>query len=166
MNIRIINEMDIEAFFLLCKKIESESQFALLEPFEKAKSLEEQCKLVNSIINHKNRTIFVVEMDDQLVGYLGVLAGDYPLNSHCAKVTLGILKGYAGKGIGRALFERLEKWSEDHGVHRLELNVSSQNELAINLFILMGFQYEGARHDSLKTNNGYINEFTMAKLLG
>ncbi|PKN82904.1 MAG: GNAT family N-acetyltransferase [Chloroflexi bacterium HGW-Chloroflexi-4] len=166
MKIRNISENDIDEFYLLCKKIDQESQFALLEPFEKAKSLEEQKEIVRSITRQKNKAIFIVEMDEQLVGYLGVFAGEYPLNYHCAKVTIGILHAYAGKGIGKQLFEILDKWSKEHFIHRLELSVSSHNELAINLFILMGFQYEGAKHDSLKTHNGFINEFTMAKLLG
>jgi len=166
MKIRNISENDIEEFYLLCKKIDQEAQFALLEPFEKAKSLDEQKEIVSSITRQNSKAIFIVEMDEQLVGYLGVFAGEYPLNNHCAKVTMGILQAYAGRGIGKQLFEILDKWADENNIHRLELNVASHNELAINLFILMGFQYEGARHDSLKTLSGFLNEFTMAKLIG
>jgi RimJ/RimL family protein N-acetyltransferase len=109
--------------------------------------------------------IFVVEHENQLVGFLGALGGNYRRNHHCVHIVIGIRQNFAGQGIGKQLFETLEKWAVDHELHRLELTVMSHNERAIRLYQKMGFKVEGIKQDSLFVNGQYVDEYYMARIL-
>lgn len=53
---------------------------------------------------------------------------------------LGILPGYRGKGFGRRLLDRFIEEGSALGFHRFRLDVSAQNDRAIELYRLTGFQ--------------------------
>jgi RimJ/RimL family protein N-acetyltransferase len=165
MNIRAIRESDSEQFLLLCKVLDEETQFMLLEPSERTTTIEEQTHRIRSILSQDNQIIFVVEHKDKLVGFLGAFGGSYHRNQHCAHIVIGIRQDFVGQGIGRQLFEAIEKWAVDHKLHRLELTVMSQNEPAIGLYQKMGFKTEGVKQDSLLVNGRYVDEYYMAKIL-
>ena len=132
MNIRAIRENDSEQFLLLGKTLEEETQFMMLEPGERTMTVAEQTQRIRSVLSQNNQIIFVVEHENQLVGFLGALGGIYRRNHHCVHIVIGIRQNYAGQGIGKQLFEALEKWAVDHQLHRLELTVMSHNERAIH----------------------------------
>jgi RimJ/RimL family protein N-acetyltransferase len=165
MNIRAIRESDSEQFLLLGKLLDEETQFMMLEPGERTMTIEEQTQRIRNILSQDNQMIFVVEHENQLVGFLGALGGSYRRNHHCAHIVIGIRENFAGQGIGKQLFETLEKWAMDHKLHRLELTVMSHNERAIWLYQKMGFKTEGIKQDSLWVNDKYVDEYYMAKIL-
>jgi RimJ/RimL family protein N-acetyltransferase len=165
MSIRAIRESDGEQFLLLCKRLDEETQFMMLEPSERTTTIEEQTHRIRSVLSQDNQMIFVVEHEDQLVGFLGAFGGTYHRNQHCAQIVIGIRRDFTDQGIGRRLFEALEKWAIDHKLHRLELTVMSHNERAIRLYQKMGFKSEGIKQDSLLVNGKYVDEYYMAKIL-
>ncbi len=123
MIIRTVREDDAEQFLNLCKQLDSETQFMLLEPGERKTTLEEQRTQINAILKHDNQTIFVAEQDNQLVGYLAASGGAFKRNRHSADLVTGILQTFTGQGIGTQLFQRLEEWAQQKHLHRLELTV-------------------------------------------
>ena len=165
MNIRAIRESDSEQFLLLSKSLDEETQFMMLEPGERTMSIEEQTQRIKNVLSQDNQMIFVAEHENQLVGFLGAYGGNYRRNHHCAYIVIGIRQNFTGQGIGKGLFERLEKWAIDHNLHRLELTVMSHNERAISLYQKMGYQTEGIKRDSLWVNGKYVDEYYMAKIL-
>ncbi len=165
MDIRAIRESDGEQFLLLGKALDKETQFMMLEPAERTTTIAEQTQQIRKLLAQDNQMIFVVEHEDQLVGFLGALGGNYRRNHDCVHVVIGIRQEFAGRGIGRALFEVLEKWAADHKLHRLELTVMSHNERAIHLYQKMGFSIEGTKKDSLLVDGRYVDEYYMARIL-
>ena len=166
MNIRAIRESDSEQFLLLGKVLDEETQFMMLEPGERMMTLEEQAQRIRNVLSHDNQIIFVVEHDNQLIGFLGAYGGNYRRSRHCVYIVIGIMQKFAGQGMGKQLFEALEKWALEHKLHRLELTVMSHNERAIRLYQKMGYQTEGIKQDSLWVNGKYVDEYYMAKILG
>ncbi|HLO14418.1 MAG TPA: GNAT family N-acetyltransferase [Anaerolineales bacterium] len=164
MNIRAIRESDSEQFLLLGKLLDEETQFMMLEPGERTMTIEEQTQRIKSVLSRDNQMIFVVEHENQLVGFLGAFGGNFRRNHHCAYIVIDIRQIFAGQGIGRQLFAVLEKWAIDHKLHRLELTVMSHNERAIRLYQKMGFKTEGIKQDSLLVNDKYVDEYYMAKI--
>jgi len=148
MNIRVIRESDSEQFLLLGKSLDEETQFMMLEPGERTLTIEEQAQRIKSILSQDNQIIFVVEHENRLVGFLGAYGGSFHRNRHCAYIVIGIMQDYGGQGIGKQLFETLEKWAIDHELHRLELTVMRHNERAIHLYQKMGYKLEGVKQDS------------------
>lgn len=165
MNIRTIRESDNEQFLHLGKLLDEETQFMLLEPGERTMSVEEQTRRIRNVLSHDNQMIFVAEHDRQLVGFLGAYGGNFRRNHHCVYIVIGIRQNFTDQGIGRQLFNTLEKWALNHKVHRLELTVMSHNERAIHLYQKMGYRIEGTKQDSLWINNRYVDEYHMAKIL-
>jgi RimJ/RimL family protein N-acetyltransferase len=64
------------------------------------------------------------------------------------------------------MLSKLEQWAEGIGIRRLELTVMTHNERAVGLYKKIGFEVEGLRKDSLYVDGRYVDEYSMAKLLG
>src|SRR5690242_1275117 len=134
MIIRTIRKSDAEQFLSLCKQLDSETQFMLLEPDERKTMLEEQQAQIDILLSQVNQTIFVAEQDNRLIGYLAATGGIFRRNRHSVYLVIGILQAFTGQGIGTHLFQRLEEWAQQHHIHRLELTVMSHNTTGIALY--------------------------------
>ena len=165
MIIRTIREDDAEQFLNLCKQLDTETQFMLLEPGERTTTLEEQRTLINKILRQENQIIFVAEQDNQLVGYIEASGETLHRNKHSLYLVIGILQAFSGQGIGTQLFQRLEEWAQQHHIHRLELTVMTHNIRGIALYKKQGFVIEGTKRHSLRINGQYIDEYYMSRLL-
>ena len=165
MIIRTILLNDAEQFLNLCKRLDEETQFMLLEPGERTTTVEEQRDQIEHLLSRHNQTIFVAEHDGQLVGYLGAFGGDFRRNKHSVYIVIGILQAFTGQGIGTQLFIALEKWARQKPLHRLELTAMTHNQAGIALYRKRGFEIEGTKKHSLLVNGQYVDEYYMAKLL-
>lgn len=166
MNIRVIKESDSEQFLLLCKALDQETKFMMLEPGERTTTIEEQRQKINDVLSRSNQIIFVADHENHLIGYLGAYGGTFRRNRHSAYIVIGILQAYTGQGIGKQLFKTLEEWATNQYIHRLELTVMAHNKRAISLYQKMGFKIEGIKQDSLWINGKYIDECYMGKIIG
>ena len=163
--IREIRESDAGSFLALCRQLDEESRFMLLEPGERKTTLEEQEKRIREILSHDNQTIFVAEEQGSLLGYLAAIGGSYARNRHEVYIVVGILEAFTSRGIGTALFEALDVWAREHKIHRLELTVMVHNARGVGLYKKMGFQIEGIKKDSLLVDGVYVDEYYMGKIL-
>jgi RimJ/RimL family protein N-acetyltransferase len=165
MNIREITKDDASNFVNLMKQVEKESDFMLFESDERKITLEQQLNRIETMQQEENSTIFIAENVDKLAGYLVVIGGFANRNKHSAYLVIGVLKQFSGKGTGTKLFEKLQEWTAQHKILRLELTVMIHNEWAIYLYKKAGFEIEGTKRNSLYVNGKYIDEYYMAKLL-
>jgi RimJ/RimL family protein N-acetyltransferase len=165
MIIRTIRENDAEQFLNLCKQLDAETQFMMLEPDERKTTLEEQRTQIEILLRQENQTIFVAEQVNQLVGYLAASGGKFIRNRHSAHIVIGILQAFTGQGIGTQLFQSLEEWAQQQRLHRLELTVMKHNIAGVALYHKQGFAIEGTKRHSLHINGKYVDEYYMAKLL-
>ena len=166
MFIRTIRPDDAEQFLRLRMQLDEETQFMMLEPGERNISLEEQLYQIEQVLSKENQVIFVAEQDDQLIGYLGAIGGDFKRNKHSAEIVIGILQAYTGQGLGSQLFIAMEAWARQKQLHRLELTVMTHNRAGVALYRKRGFEIEGTKRHALVVNGKYVDEFYMAKLLG
>ncbi len=165
LTIREITEDDAGPFLEMCRALDEETKFMLLEPGERTLSVEEQRERIQSLADRENSTILVAEMDGQLVGYIYADGGRYRRNQHCAHIVIGVRAAYAGQGIGARLFEELIDWAGKHGLTRLELTVMTHNVRGVRLYQKMGFEIEGLRRRSLFVDGEYVDEYAMSRLI-
>jgi len=165
MSIRKIRTGDAEGFLLLRQQLEVETNFLLLEPGERNTTVKEVIAQIQAANGQGNQMIWVVEDEGNLIGYLAVSGGKFHRNRHCAYITIGLKQAFTGQGIGTRLFNSLESWAKQEGIHRLELTVMMLNAAAIGLYKKMGFSIEGVKNDSLLIDGHYVNEYMMAKLV-
>jgi RimJ/RimL family protein N-acetyltransferase len=165
MIIRTIRESDAEQFLNLCNKLDTETQFMMLEPGERTTTAEEQRTQIEEILKQENQMIFVAENGDQLVGYLAAVGGKFKRNRQSVYIIIGIVQAFTGQGIGTKLFRTMEKWAHQQHIHRLELTVMSHNNAGLALYKKQGFEIEGTKRHSLLINGQFVDEYYMAKLL-
>uniref|UniRef100_UPI0020C16C5C GNAT family N-acetyltransferase n=1 Tax=Lysinibacillus sp. D3C2_S12 TaxID=2941226 RepID=UPI0020C16C5C len=77
---------------------------------------------------------------------------------HFASIRLAVKEEHQQKGIGSALMQAVENWSQQRDISRLELTVMEHNNVALHLFKKLGFQQEGIRQYAIKLNNTFVNE--------
>jgi RimJ/RimL family protein N-acetyltransferase len=162
--VRTIEERDAEPFLALSTRLDEETDFRLLEAGERRTTVEEQREKIKRLRSTENQTILVAEVDRRLVGYIAGIGGKYRRNRHSATVVVAVLQAFSGRGVGTKLFEALETWAVEQGIHRLELTVMVHNERAIGLYEKLGFQREGRKRDVLRVSGEYVDEVLMAKL--
>ena len=163
--IREIRESDAETFLSLCKQLDHENKFMMLEPGERNTTIEEQKQRITDVLSSDNGIIFVAEEAGMLVGYLSAIGGHFARNRHEAYIVIGILERFTGQGLGTAFFKNLEDWAKEHGLHRLELSVMVHNQRGVGLYQKMGFEIEGIKRDSLLVDGSYVDEYYMSKLI-
>lgn len=165
MKIREINVEDAENFINLIKEVEANSEFMLMGAGERKTTPEQQRKQLEIIEQQSNSTIFIAENEGKLVGYLIAMGGTVKKTKHSAYLVIGILEDYRGKGIGSALFRKLEEWAKKHCISRLELTTVTLNEAGVALYKKSGFEIEGTKRNSLIINGKPFDEYYMSKLI-
>jgi RimJ/RimL family protein N-acetyltransferase len=104
----------------------------------------------------------VVVEDGEPVGFV-ILGGLLDPNG-CIEIGRVVI-GTPGRGLGRRAFELvLGRAFDDHGAHRVWLDVKADNARARHLYATLGFEEEGTMRDALRTADGYEALVLMAKL--
>ena len=165
MVIREITVDDAAAFLALRRKLDEETKFMMYEPGERKTTVDQQRNELEQLLLERTSLIVVCEMDNRLVGALTARRMNLNRVNHSAYVVVGVLQDHAGRGIGKKLFQALEDWSRDQGIHRLELTVMCHNLAAVALYTKMGFEVEGTKKHAMRVDDQYVDEYYMAKLL-
>lgn len=162
MKIREAKPDDSKKFLICLNQLDSETNFMLYEPGERSKNERDLKKKIEE--TNKHSLLLLVEDEKKIVGFLSADRGHVNRIKHSAYIVIGVLREFAGKGIGQRLFERLDKWVIENEIKRLELTVMINNELAIKLYKKMGFKIEGTKEKSCLVNGEFVDEYYMAKL--
>lgn len=166
MIVREIEVSDAERLSHLMQQVESSSKYMLWEAGEREVKNERQKKMIKSMKDSNNSTIFVAESENnEMVGYLFAIGGNAKRKKHSAYIVVGISENYRGQGVGTRLFKELDKWATQHDIHRLELTVVTRNQAGLSLYKKMGFDVEGTKRHSLFINDEFVDEYYMSKLI-
>ena len=157
----------VEGLWEFLNTLDAETDCMMYEPGERAErtslaALREEIQ--NHVIDGDDYLCIAVETG-KIVGFLQAERGKFNRVRHTAYVVVGILAEHRGKGIGTALFARLEQWAQENRVARLELTVECPNAAAKRLYEKCGFVVEGIRKKSMVVDGRYVDEYAMAKLL-
>ena len=163
MIIRKAISSDAKEYLSFLHKLDSQTSFMLFEPGERKSSEEEIKRRIEDSM--KNSLLLVAQNEGKIVGFLSAGRGTVNRIKHSAYVVTGILEDYRGKGIGRKLFEELDKWAVENELIRLELTVMVPNEGAVALYKKMGYKIEGIKEKSCLVDGAFIDEYYMAKIV-
>ena len=146
-------------------KSAEESGFMLFNPGERQLTAEIFAKRIENMNADEKSGIFIACEEERVLGYM-IVQNDTPEKIvHRGYIVIGVHSDYRGKGVGKALFSFVLDWAKTVGLHRLELTVIKNNEVAVNLYKKMGFEIEGIKKDSLYIDKVYVDEYYMAKLI-
>jgi len=111
-----------------------------------------------------NHYRLVAEVGGQVVGSLGLAAGQRR-KAHLGQIGMMVHDDYQGRGVGTALLaaaiELAERWL---GVHRIELEVHTDNEPALRLYHKFGFEIEGTKRRYALRDGEWVDAHVMARL--
>jgi len=163
MIIRKVLLEDAEKYLQMLKTLDEQTNFMMFEPGERKTTLEEQKNIIKNN-NENGNPMFLMEVEGEIVGFLEGVRDKYNRVNHSLYIALGILKNYRGKGRGRALMSKIDEWSQNNDIKRVELTVICSNEKAVNLYKYVGFKIEGIKESSLKIRDKFVDEYYMAKI--
>ncbi|MFC4713528.1 GNAT family N-acetyltransferase [Planococcus dechangensis] len=162
--IRKAESRDAEQIVQVIKNAE-DSGYMMFNPGERQISAESFVKFIDVLNANEKSGVFIACEEHQVLGYLIVQHETPQRISHRAYIVAGVYSDSRGKGVGKALFSHMISWAKSVQLHRLELTVIAENTSAVALYQNMGFEIEGVKRDSLLVNDGYVDEYYMAKLL-
>ncbi|MFC7044992.1 GNAT family N-acetyltransferase [Halobacteriaceae archaeon GCM10025711] len=110
----------------------------------------------------ESRMFFVACVGDEVVGWVHINAPEQEKLSHTAELTVGVLEGYRGHGIGSHLLQRGLEWAATNGYEKIYNSVPATNEDAIGFLEGHGWEVEAVRENHYKLDGEYVDEVMMA----
>jgi putative acetyltransferase len=106
--------------------------------------------------------------DDEVVGSLGFQTyTNKPRRRHVGTIGMAVRDDWQNRGVGSALLQAAidlaDRWLN---LHRLELEVYTDNAAAIHLYEKFGFLIEGKLIDHAFRDGVYVDSYFMARLRG
>jgi L-amino acid N-acyltransferase YncA len=130
-----------------------------------AESVADEVDHEEALLRHnelESRMFFVATVDDDVVGWVHLHAPELEKLSHTAELTVGVLDGYRGHGIGSHLLARGLEWAGTNGYEKVYQSVPSTNEDAIAFLETHDWETEAIRENHYKLNGHYVDEVMMA----
>jgi phosphinothricin acetyltransferase len=82
-----------------------------------------------------------------------------------ADISVYVERGWRGKGVGRALLEKLTELGRTHGYHKLVLSAFPGNARGTALYARSGFRTVGIYHEQGQLDGKWVDTIVMEKLL-
>ncbi|RQG90936.1 GNAT family N-acetyltransferase [Natrarchaeobius chitinivorans] len=130
-----------------------------------AESIADEIDHEDVLLRHndlESRMFFVATVDGDVVGWAHLHVPKLEKLSHTAELTVGVLEGYRGMGIGTELLDRALEWARSNGQEKVYQTVPSSNEEAISFFEDRDWTIEAIREDHYKLGEAYLDEVMMA----
>ncbi len=107
----------------------------------------------------------LAEINDEVVGQIGLIVCSSPRRKHVANIGMAVSESYQGQGVGSKLLnEALNLANNWLAVHRVELEVYTDNKAAITLYKKHGFEIEGTAKAYAFRDGQYVDSHLMAKV--
>ena len=108
---------------------------------------------------------FVALDGERVVGWCDIAPLPRALLAHSGVLGMGILEGYRGRGIGKALMRATLDTAKAAGLTRIELTVREHNVQALRLYEKMGFVSEGVKRRGVRIDGKYEDLICMGYLI-
>lgn len=153
---------EVPAYMALRHEIERESKHVVGNGGRRESLL---LTLARMFVNRHHIYTFVARDGEALVGYLTLIFARLSKMKGNGYLGLSVKASHRNRGIGTMLMETAEAHARGRGARRLELEVFSKNQKAIELYKRLGYLEEGRKRGAVETEDGLDDMVFMAKLL-
>jgi RimJ/RimL family protein N-acetyltransferase len=101
----------------------------------------------------------------RILGLLSGGFGDHRMRGEC-NGGINVLRDGRGRGIGRALAERFERWAVENGARRLTCSVSTANSSGLRFAERLGYQREVMSLAAVVIDGKAVDRIRFGKLVG
>lgn len=108
---------------------------------------------------------FLALTSDRVIGMLDFHGFPKAQQAHAGSFGMSVAKAARGTGVGKELLKTLVVWAQSNGIRRIELEVFSSNDRAIQVYEKAGFVVEGRKHQAVEVDSKFVDVLLMAKLL-
>ena len=158
--IRKIEEKDIKGFYDALCAVAREGIYLLTTtppPFDKMERF-----VRNNIQN--NHAQYVAVLNNDVIGWADIVPLERETMNHSGHLGMGVLTDFRGKGVGTQLLQQTIKHAWKQKLTRLELEVFSDNPVAIKLYERNNFEVEGVKKCARLFENNYQDIIVMAQI--
>jgi RimJ/RimL family protein N-acetyltransferase len=155
-----ITEEHISGFWAAVDSVARESKF--LASLEGPKIEMTRAFVLEGL--RENRPHFVAMHTATVIGWCDISPLHRPLHAHVGVLGMGVLPGFRGQGVGKALMLAAIEKAWAIGLTRIELIVREENTKAIALYKRVGFVLEGTKRCSTRIGGQYHNDLLMSLL--
>ena len=108
--------------------------------------------ILKSELNTPNAKVFVLKYEEEIIGFTGI---EIILDQ--ADITnIVIRKDFRGKGLSNYLIKYLICFCKNNNIKKINLEVNSNNTVAINLYEKYGFTQVGCRKNYYPSGDGLL----------
>lgn len=161
MIIRSVEVKDAEKILEYTKIVGNESNNLLFGSEGIGLNVDQEVKVLESIINHPKQIMIVAIANDEIVGLANLSGQTRERIAHQARLAISVRKDYWGKGISSQLMNSLINFAKEIQIEVITLEVFSNNIRGIKLYEKFGFEHIGEFKKFAKING----EFVDAKLM-
>ena len=105
-----------------------------------------------SELENPNSKYFICKLNNEIVGFAGVVI----VLDEADITNIVVKKDFRNKGIGNALLNYLIEFCKSKNLSKINLEVSSNNDIAINLYKKFGFKQVGNRKNYYQNSDGLL----------
>ncbi|MDJ1090991.1 GNAT family N-acetyltransferase [Macrococcus caseolyticus] len=161
MIIRSVEVKDAEKILEYTKIVGNESNNLLFGSEGIGLNVDQEVKVLESIINHPKQIMIVAIANDEIVGLANLSGQTRERIAHQARLAISVRKDYWGKDISSQLMSSLINFAKEIQIEVITLEVFSNNIRGIKLYEKFGFEHIGEFKKFAKING----EFVDAKLM-
>lgn len=110
----------------------------------------------------ESRMFFVATAGNEVVGWVHLKHPELDKLAHTVELTLGVIEGYRGHGMGSHLLERGHEWAAAHGFEKVYQSVPATNDGAVHFLQERGYETEAVRNDHYKIEDAAVDEVMLA----
>lgn len=144
------------------KLVLSETDNVPKTPDEVVITLEEEEKILKSVIASDNSIMLAAKEAGQIVGFLSLMGSKRLRSKHTGTMGISVRKSHWGQGIGRLMIQDMLSWAKETGIlKKINLTVREDNDRAISLYKSMGFKEEGFETMKHHTKGRYYGVYHM-----
>lgn len=139
------------------------TRFLAREPGEFGFTLEQEESFIRGLLDNASSQLLIAEVEGQIVANCSV---GFVMNKrrflHRAALGISVKEDYWGLGIGRILMNECIAWCKENNIEQLELEVVTNNEVALAMYKSLGFEIYGTKKHAMKySDNTYADEYFM-----
>jgi L-phenylalanine/L-methionine N-acetyltransferase len=129
-----------------------------------SKGLETWRKTIERWLDDEHMHVFVAEVSDKVVGSIHLRVGK-GRESHVGTISMAVHDKYQGQSIGKMLMFTIIDLADNWlNLLRLQLEVYTDNERAVNLYKRFDFEIEGQKRCDGFRAGAYLDSYVMGRL--
>jgi RimJ/RimL family protein N-acetyltransferase len=152
---------DAEQIVNFLNTVGGETDFLTFGANEFPLSAAAEKETITECLEHNICLMLVGKVGDEIASQLFLQRSKTPRLAHMGDVGISVSKKYWGHSIGRHMMLAAIEWAKTNGVTKIQLQVRTDNERAVQLYKKLGFIIEGTVTRALKIGGVYFDDYLM-----